>query len=268
MRCAVIGDPAEHSLSPAIHQAGYLAVGLQWRYEAITVAASELQSFITSCQEAGDWAGLSVTAPHKERLLEFGQPDHVARMVGGGNTIVFGEQPQVYNTDVPGFVRAWRHRGLGQLKSAVIVGAGATARSLLVALAGLAVQQITVFARTPAKAEPLRILGTALGINMTLQPLDASFPDVDLVASTIPASAAAPYAAAWATRAEILFDAIYHPWPTALAQAADPSQPVITGLELLAGQAVDQFQLLTGSRLSFDRAISAAQTELRRRQQL
>ncbi|MDO5081955.1 MAG: shikimate dehydrogenase [Arachnia propionica] len=265
MRCAVIGDPAAHSLSPAIHRAGYQVHGLDWEYRAVTVTPEELDWFVASRREDGDWAGLSVTAPHKRALLELGEPDAVSRLVGGGNTITFGHTPKVFNTDVPGFVRACRRRGVTGVGTAAIIGNGATARSLLVALAGLSVRQVSVLARDPGRATGVLDLGLALGIDTTVIPMDETFRPVDLVASTVPADATTPRAAHWAARAEVLFDAVYDPWPTPLAAAALPGQLVITGLELLAGQAVDQFQLLTGHPLDFDLALSAAQTECERR---
>ena len=155
MRCAVVGDPVEHSLSPAIHRAGYRAHGLDWDYEAIQVRGGKLPEFISSLGEPGEWSGLSVTAPHKQDLLKLGEPDSISRMVQGGNTIVFDSPARVYNTDVPGFVRAWRNRGLDTLSTAVIVGNGATARSLLVALSGLSVRQVMVLAREPPGREAL-----------------------------------------------------------------------------------------------------------------
>ena len=263
-RCAVIGDPVEHSLSPAIHRAGYRINGLDWSYEAIRVAPGTLPEFVASLTDPG-WVGLSVTAPHKKDLLGLGEPDSISLMVQGGNTILLGEEPRVYNTDVPGFLKAWRSRGLEGISTAVIVGSGATARSLLVALSGLSVREVTVLARVPSRAAALCELGIALGIDITAQPMDASFRDVDLLASTIPTSATEKWAGVWAERAAVMFDAVYDPWPTPLASAADPDQPVITGLELLAGQAVDQFRLLTKCELSFQEALSAATVELEAR---
>lgn len=263
-RCAVIGDPVEHSLSPAIHRAGYRANGLDWSYEAIRVAPGKLPEFVASLTDPG-WVGLSVTAPHKKELLGLGEPDSISRMVQGGNTILLGEEPRVYNTDVPGFIKAWRKRGLEGVSTAVIVGNGATARSLLVALSGLSVREVTVLARVPSRAAALCELGISLGIDITAQPMDASFRETDLLASTVPTSATEKWASAWAERAEVLFDAVYDPWPTPLARAAAPDQPVITGLELLAGQAVDQFRLLTGRELGFQEALSAATAELEAR---
>ncbi|MDO5065703.1 MAG: shikimate dehydrogenase [Propionibacteriaceae bacterium] len=267
MRCAVIGDPASHSLSPAIHRAGYQQHGLTWDYRAVTVQAAELERFVTARRDDPQWAGLSVTAPHKQALLELGEPDAVSRLVGGGNTITFRDAPKVYNTDVPGFVRACRHRGITSVATAAIVGNGATARSLLVALAGLSVKQVTVLVRNLERARPMVELGMALGIDTAAVPLHEAFLPVELLASTVPTSATSDRAEHWAGRAEVLFDAVYDPWPTPLAAAADPQQVVITGLELLAGQAVDQFELLTGHPLDLGLALSAAQTELEGRLQ-
>lgn len=265
MQCAVIGDPAAHSLSPAIHRVGYRVHGLDWDYRAITVTPEELEWFIASRREDDQWAGLSVTAPHKQALLELGEPDAVSRLVGGGNTITFHDTPRVFNTDVPGFVRAARRRGITKVGTAAIIGNGATARSLLVALAGLSVAQVTVVARDPGRAAGMIELGLALGIDTSAIPLGGTFPAVDLLASTVPTAATAERAGDWVVRAEVLFDAVYDPWPTPLAAAAGSGQCVITGLELLAGQAVDQFELLTGHPLDLELALSAAQTECERR---
>lgn len=272
MKCALIGDPAEHSLSPAIHRAGYAQQGLEWCYDAITVAPEDLGGFVAECLADDAWAGLSITAPHKEAIALFGEPDHVTRLVGAGNTLVFhhgsgGHEPTVHNTDVPGFVRAWRARGLGVPRTAVIVGNGATARSLLVALAGLLVTRVVVLARDPARAAQVVELGIALGVDTTAQPLGFVPSDVDLVANTIPAAATTPHAQAWADAAPCLFDAVYDPWPTPLGVAASSKHTVLTGLDLLAGQAVDQFHLLTGKVVTFDDCHAAALAELRSRTQ-
>lgn len=270
MRCAVIGDPAHHSLSPAIHRDGYERSGLPWEYDAITVAPGDLETFVHGCLADDQWAGLSVTAPHKEAILAFGEPDHVSRLVGAGNTLVThsgtaGAGPTVHNTDVPGFVRAWRARGLGAPRTAAIVGNGATARSLLVALAGLHVAHVVILAREPARAAGAQDLGIALGIDTTIQPLEFNLPAVDLVANTIPAAATELHAQSWADAAQWIFDAVYDPWPTPLGAAATDDHVVVTGLDLLAGQAVDQFHLLTGGAITFDDAHAAAVAELSRR---
>lgn len=265
-RAGVVGDPAAHSLSPAIHRAGYEAHGLSWAYDAFTVPPDELEPFIA--QRAGDpaWAGLSVTAPHKEAALSFGEADEPTRLVGAGNTIVFGPEPRVYNTDVPGFVRAWRARGLEPPRTAAVVGNGATARSIVLALAGLGTREVTVIARDPGRASALVELTRALGLAAAVSLLGEPVESVDLVANTIPAAATEPHAQSLAGAGRVVFDVVYDPWPTPLGRAASAEGVVaLNGLDLLAGQAVDQFYLLTGHTVTFDACRSAAERELRRR---
>lgn len=265
-RAAVIGDPAEHSLSPAIHRAGYRANGLVWRYDAVTVTPEELDGFVRSRLDDPAWAGLSVTAPHKEAVLAYGEADEPTRLVGGGNTLVFGAQPRVYNTDVPGFVRAWRAHDLGTPRTAAILGNGATARSLVLALAGLETREVIVLARRPERAASILELARTLGLHAEVSLLGESVGPVDLVASTIPAPATAEHATKLAAEATVVFDAVYDPWPTPLGLAArEAGRFSLNGLDLLAGQAVDQFFLLTGHRVTFEDCRSAAGRELKRR---
>ncbi|WP_344676229.1 shikimate dehydrogenase [Tessaracoccus defluvii] len=263
----MIGDPAAHSLSPAIHRAGYAVNGLDIDYEACTVAPADLDRFVADRVSDPTWVGLSVTAPHKEAIVALGDPDEPTRLVGGGNTMVFGEgRPRIHNTDVPGFGVAWRAHGLAAPRSAAILGNGATARSIVLALAGLGTRDVVVLARRPERAVGLVELATLLGLRAEVRTLGEAPGTVDLVASTIPVAAAAPHAAALAAAAGAVFDVVYDPWPTPLTgAAADAGIPVLSGLDLLAGQAVDQFFLLTGARVTFDACLSAAGRELKRR---
>lgn len=265
-RAGVVGDPAGHSLSPAIHRAGYEATGLDWSYDAYTVAADDFDSFVGQRSQDPAWAGLSVTAPHKEAALRFGAASEDARLVGGANTIVFGERPSVHNTDVPGFVGAWRAHSLPTPRSAAVLGNGATARSIVVSLARLGVADLVVLARRPERATDLVVLAERVGVRVAVERLGEAIGQVDVVASTIPAEAAAAHAVALAETATTVFDVVYDPWPTPLTEAAAArGRMVLNGLDLLAGQAVDQFRLLTGRQITFEQARSAAGRELKRR---
>lgn len=265
-RAGVVGDPASHSLSPAIHRAGYAAHDLEWAYDPHTVSSADLAGFVAGCAADPSWAGLSVTAPHKEAVLAFGEPDEPTRLLGAGNTLVLGERPRVHNTDVPGFVRAWRAHGLEVPGTAAIVGNGATARSITLALAGLGTRDLTVLARRPERASQLADLASALGLEVRVLTLGEATGGVDLVANTVPTAATAPHAADLAAAARTVFDVVYDPWPTPLGLAAqEAGRMSLNGLDLLAGQAVDQFFLFTGRQITFEQARSAAGRELRRR---
>ena len=262
----MVGDPAHHSLSPAIHRAGYGFHGLDWTYEAVTVSPARLDEFVSECRADPAWRGLSVTAPHKESIVAFGEADAIVSLVGAANTLVLDEAPVVRNTDVSGFVRAWRAYDLAAPKRAAIVGNGATARSLAVALAGLDVRELVVLAREPSRASSLVELGNHLGTSVTVVALDEPLDPVDLVANTIPAAATAPHALRWAASASVSFDVVYDPWPTPLGEAASAlGRVALSGLDLLAGQAVDQFALFTGETVTFEQCRAAASAALRAR---
>ena len=67
MRCAVLGDPIDHSLSPVLHRAAYVALGLNWRYDAVRVPAGGMAEFLSTLDD--EWRGVSMTMPLKREVL-------------------------------------------------------------------------------------------------------------------------------------------------------------------------------------------------------
>ncbi|MDR0284231.1 MAG: shikimate dehydrogenase, partial [Propionibacteriaceae bacterium] len=166
MKCAVIGSPIAHSLSPVLHRAAYAELGLDWEYDRREVTAAEVRDFIEGLDRT--WRGLSVTMPCKRAIVPLGEPDPVVAALGVGNTLIFDGQPgdraatRVHNTDVTGIQLV-----LGALDPAariVVYGNGATARSCVYALAGLGVGRVAVRARDAAKTVGLAADGAAWGI--------------------------------------------------------------------------------------------------------
>ena len=151
MKAAVLGSPIAHSLSPAVHAAGYAALGLtDWSYTLVEMDVAGLPGFVAGLDE--QWRGLSLTMPLKEVCLEVaGVVTPLARSAGAGNTLVRQAEGGwlADNTDVPGLVDAlspaWQ-RGT----RAAILGAGATARSTVLALAsmGFPTSRIRAIGRT------------------------------------------------------------------------------------------------------------------------
>ena len=139
-RCGVLGDPIEHSLSPVLHLAGYEALGLDWTYAAHRVASGGLPAFLAGLED--DWRGLSLTMPLKREVV--GLVDELserARLAGAANTVVLDDGRLVGdNTDIPGAIAAIRERTSAPLATAVILGGGATATSIGLALADLGVR--------------------------------------------------------------------------------------------------------------------------------
>ena len=254
MKAAVLGSPIAHSLSPVLHRAAYVAAGLEgWSYQAIECDEAALPGVVGACGADGaGWAGLSLTMPLKRAVLPLlDHVDPLAADVGGANTVVFAAgQRRGCNTDVAGMVAALAGAGVPAPRSAVILGAGATACSALAALRALDITQVTVAARAPARASDLLATADRLGAKITLTPFDIPRDPPDLLISTVPAGAADPYAqriAEHTLRPCAVIDIVYHPWPTPLTTAArQAGAAVADGFDLLLHQAAGQFQLMTG----------------------
>jgi shikimate dehydrogenase len=246
MRCAVLGDPVAHSLSPVLHAAGYAAVGLEdWSYDAVRVPAGALAEFVPDLDLT--WRGLSVTAPLKREALAFASSvTGRARLAGGVNTLVRSEDGWAGdNTDLPGAVSAIRERWSGPVRSGLVLGGGATAASVGLALAELGARTLTLAVREPARAaETVEALSShpARPVVETV-PIGAPI-EADVVASTIPVAAQTADLVAVYAHAAVVFEVTYNTWPTPLAAAA--TGVVVSGLDLLVHQAVLQVEQMTG----------------------
>ena len=105
MRCAVLGSPIAHSLSPVLHRAAYAHLGLDWTYDAVEVGSPGLQAFVESLDES--WRGLSLTMPLKRAVVPLVDSlDEWAQLAGAANTLLLENGRRLgFNTDVPG---RWR----------------------------------------------------------------------------------------------------------------------------------------------------------------
>jgi shikimate dehydrogenase len=274
VRAAVLGSPIAHSLSPALHTAGYAAAGLDgWTYSVVECDEAGLPGFIASCDDR--WAGLSLTMPLKRAVLPLlDRTEPLATEVGGANTVVFADgERHGYNTDVPGMVAALAEAGVSAPAAVTILGAGATACATLAALRATGLATVVVHARDQARVGDLLAAASRLDMAVELRPFGSQVRDGDLLISTVPAGAADFYAEralAGGPGPTAVLDVVYSPWPTPLAQAAAKSGiTVIGGFDLLLHQAARQFELMTGvepAPLSAMRA--AGHAELTRRTRL
>ncbi len=248
-RCAVVGSPIAHSLSPALHRAAYVHLGLDWAYERHEVAESGLRAFVDGLD--GSWRGLSLTMPLKHEAVRLAtHVSDLARRVGAANTLVLdGALRFADNTDVPGLAAALRERGVERVEHATVLGGGATAASAVAALAGIA-GRVEVVVRDPARGAGVARVADAAGLACALVP----WPDAvaalqaPLVVATTPKGAADGLAASVPPGPGVLFDVLYDPWPTPLAAAwAAAGGEVLGGLDLLVHQAVLQVELMTGA---------------------
>ena len=268
--CGVLGDPIAHSLSPVLHRAAYAELGLDWSYDAHRVPSGGLESFLAGLDDT--WRGLSLTMPLKREALPLvDRLTDRARLAGAVNTLLLepGGARVGDNTDLPGAAAAVRERTSAALASAVVLGGGATAASVSLALADLGVRTIDLLVRDVTRAgDTVEVLRShAADVDVRTGVLDA--PEVlaaDIVVSTVPAAAQVPDLLRRVAGVPVVFEALYDPWPTPLAAAALASGRVLVGgLDLLVHQAALQHELFTGVPAPLDvmRAAGRAALEAR-----
>ncbi len=247
--CAVLGDPIEHSLSPVLHRAAYAAAGLDWSYHREQVDESRLERFLSDLTP--EWRGLSLTMPLKRAVLRLvDRVSDTARRAGAANTVVLEDDGtrSADNTDVPGAVAAVRERYAGPIRTVTILGGGATATSVGMALASLGAEQVVLAVRSPERAAETVAVLSALEAapEVSVVPLGATELRGEVLVSTVPAVAQTPALVARSLDVPVVFEVLYHPWPTPLATAVGPDRALVGGLDLLVHQAGLQFTQFTG----------------------
>jgi shikimate dehydrogenase len=268
-RCGVLGSPIAHSLSPVMHRAAYEWLGLDWSYDPYEVDEAGLPGFLAGLDAS--WRGLSLTMPLKREVIGMlDEATETVREVGAANTVLLADGRMVGdNTDVPGIVAALAERGVTRVRSAIVIGGGATAESFVAALRRIGLGSVRIVVRDPARVEELVRRASSHGVDIAVSPWEngdievEGEGEVDLLASTVPASAVGVVADRLVSRAAAVFDAIYDPWPTPLAErAAAAGRVVVSGVDLLAHQAVPQVELMTGRAVPVEVVREAALAEL------
>ncbi|TQM97037.1 shikimate dehydrogenase [Ornithinimicrobium humiphilum] len=253
----MVGSPISHSLSPLLHGAAYAALGLDgWTFTAQEVPAGGLRSYVE--QLGPGWVGLAVTMPLKEEALALGtEVGPAARLAGAANTLVRRDGGWLAdNTDVHGVVQALTEAGALAPRSATVLGGGATARSTLVALSELGVQEVTFRVRGDLRPGTAALAGQ-LGLRtrvvpLLTDPLVLDGAESQVVVSTLPPTAEpGPVLAPPDAVTPVVMDVVYRPWPSRFATAVREAAggeglPVARGTGMLLHQAVRQVELMTG----------------------
>lgn len=251
----VMGNPVMHSLSPRIHNAGFAALKRNAVYLPFLV--DDLEPFLRVADLLGI-RGLSVTIPHKERVLRvLGKKDPSVAATGACNTLHRGPSGawDGTNTDAAGFLAPLVEvfggripRGLG----ATVIGAGGASRAIVYALVGRGAR-VLVLNRTAERARQL-----AAAFNVQAAPLDESglglmsgFSDLIVQATNVgmsPRPEADPLPGYHFTGHEVAYDLVYVPETTVfLKRALSAGCRVIRGRQMLLAQAWEQFRIFTGS---------------------
>lgn len=268
----LIGNPAGHSLSPPMHEAGYGTLGIDARYVTFEPAPDDAVAAIGGAGALGV-AGLNVTVPFKQDALDAVDPAPLAERIGAVNTVDFGplragdaDRPRGHNTDAAGVKRAFSHHDIELAgRDAVVVGAGGAGRAAAFALAD-AGATVHVANRTAERAVDLadavpgatggglddlgdRIAGADVLVNATSVGMD------EPEATPVPADHLHGDLA--------VLDAVYAPIETRLLrEAAAAGATTIDGAWMLLFQGVEAFEIWTGADAPVEAMNAALRAEL------
>ena len=262
----VIGDPVRHSLSPAIHNAAFAALGMDWVFLACPVPEGKVPEALAGAVALGI-EGLSVTMPHKAAVA--GAVDELsptASLLGAVNCVARdGERLVGHSTDGDGFVDALADEARWSPAGArcVVFGAGGAGRAVVLALAGAGAAEVAVVNRTARHAEAAAALAGDRG--RVVEAADAG--RFDLVVNATPlgmtghGGAALPFDPGLLRPDQLLVDLVYEPAETALLAAARArGVRAFNGVRMLVHQAARAFELWTGVAAPTE-AMAAATTE-------
>jgi len=230
----ILGWPVSHSLSPALHNAAFAALGLDWAYVPLPTSPEHLADAVRGLVAAG-FAGANVTIPHKTAVIEFcDEVEEIARHAESVNTLLVRDGLVLgSSTDVVAIERAVG----GASGRALVLGRGGSAKAAVAALRlhGL---EVTVASRSDPGWPP-----------------DAT--GYDVVVNATPVKDEALIAP---TASQLLVDLPYNPDGTSTAFAAGgkgAGARVVDGLEILLQQGAASFERWTGRSAPLDAMRSA-----------
>jgi shikimate dehydrogenase len=271
----VIGHPVEHSLSPALHNAALVDLGLDWAYVAFPVPAGHGEAAVAAMVELGI-RGLSVTMPYKAAAARAcHRLSPVAERLGAVNTVTNLSGYLVGDsTDGPGFIDALADKGWAPTgKRCLVLGAGGAARAVVLALAEAGASRVGVVARRPEQAENAALLAGGAGAVGSVE----SAEEAELVVNATPVGMTGfqgqrpgdlPFGLdpKMLGPGQLVVDLIYAPATTdLLAEARGRGAETCNGLGMLIHQAARQVRIWTGRGPSVEVMSAAALRELGKR---
>ena len=273
---ALIGDPVEQSLSPAMHNAAFRALGLNCAYVTLRVPERFLADAIEGIR-ALDIAGFNVTTPHKIDIVGLlDELDESASLVGAVNTVKNDQGKLIgFNTDGEGALQSLEGKiGSVKGKEVVLLGAGGAARAIAFSLAR-AGAKLTIANRTILRARTLAsTIEQKLGINVGLVSLDRAKltealknADALINATSVgmyPRADQTLVSASMMHRGLIVNDIVYKPLRTRLLrETRRVGGRTIDGLGMLVHQGALAFEIWTGKRAPIKVMEAAAKRQLR-----
>jgi len=249
---AVIGDPIDHSLSPALYNAAYLFLGLDCTYIAYRIPSRELESGIESLKKIGI-SGFNVTIPLKVGMMQLlNEADEECILVGATNTVLNNDgNLKGYNTDVDGFLDPIRKRKIDCRDSDVLlIGAGGAARAIVAAFSKEKAGKITVTNRTEERAQSLIRFAHKLGLESDYSDLEnageiaGNYKFIVNATSVGLKGVGCPISTRNIKKDAIVYDIVYMPVETPLIeQSKNQGATIIYGWEMLLAQAMKSFEI-------------------------
>jgi len=261
--CGLIGDPVEHTMSPAMHNAAFARMGLDFVYVPFRVKPEDLTQAVAG-MKAFNIRGLNVTIPHKVAIIPLlDELDPLAERIGAVNTVVNdGGVLQGFNTDAIGFLEALMQRGVEPKgKKVVVLGAGGAGRAASFVLAERGAQLLILNRRqelgwaeelaeqlTQAFGKEVRAMELTDG-NLA-QALEGAYILVNATSvGMTPNTDETPSGADMLKPSLVVFDVVYNPVKTKLMRQAEQiGAQTISGLEMLVWQGALAFELWTGAK--------------------
>lgn|SRR5574341_877678 len=248
----IIGDPVDHSLSPAMHNAAFKALQLNCTYIAFRVKEGELEAAIQSLRNS-KIAGFNVTMPHKIAVMKFLDGlDETCLKINAVNT-VNNENGRFkgYNTDMDGFIQPLKTRKISLAgKTILLMGAGGAARAVLTALAGESVGKVIIANRNIARARDIAEDAKKTNLNCELISLDDApkvSSEADLIVNATPMGMAREPSILESKdirKDSTVYDLVYRPMETGLIQNAEEAGAVVIhGYEMLVEQGAKSFEI-------------------------
>jgi shikimate dehydrogenase len=253
----VLGYPIAHSLSPAMHNAAFRALGMDASYVPFEVTPYALAEAVRGIVALGV-AGANVTVPHKNAVMGYlDELDDRARALGAVNTIVNDDDTLLgLNTDVEGFARSLEEAGveIGGTRS-LVLGAGGAARAAVAALLDRGAESVIVSARRLEEAERVAAeLGSLGGSKLHASAIGEHWDGVTLLVQATSATmgSEAEEFAQWLPwraldRSATVVDLVYAPRrTTVLEQAEARGLRTVEGAGMLIHQGALAFHRWTG----------------------
>lgn len=249
----IIGDPIDHSLSPAIHNAAFTTLGLNCSYIAFRVQEDQLKNSMESLR-AINIGGFNVTMPHKVMVLNYvDRRDEIVKMVGAANTVNNDHGKfYAYNTDVIGFIEPLHQRKVDfNGYEVLILGSGGAARAVAIALTQeKGISKINIFNRNIDRSTNLANVINKLGTRahtISQNDLQNIAFRSNLIINTTPLgmnNEQSLIKTSSLSKESIVYEIVYKPIETKLIENAKTAgAQVIYGYEMLLEQAIASFKI-------------------------